>query len=93
MSQWTACLTSWSHLHDPFFQTAILPGHYKVKQLITFMIVGCLLAPSFSFMGNVITHAGLPDTSANACQNAACTLRRIIQNMQNETSFHWPLQI
>lgn len=46
MSQWAACLTSWSHLHDSFLM-AILPGHYKVKQLIIFMIVGCLLAPEF----------------------------------------------
>ena len=53
MSQWTACLTSWSHLHDSFFLMAILPGHYKVKQLIIFMIVGCLLALVFPSWGTL----------------------------------------
>lgn len=53
MSQWTACLTSWFHLHDSFFLMAILPGHYKVKQLIIFMIVGCLLALVFPSWGTL----------------------------------------
>lgn len=41
------------------FLKAILPDHYKVKQLITFMIAGCLLASTLSFMGDIITSCRL----------------------------------